>query len=129
MRDSVILTTSNYGQTTSVRAGDSPSTPTLSNKVANFDLTDATLIDALSKLSNEPIAGLHLGIEEIIQDKFSEPTDRSVRFSLSLVLLNGFRLVAAGILIGLFASDGLSRFLASQIPVFQPRMQEHSPPE
>jgi putative ABC transport system permease protein len=34
---------------------------------------------------------------------------------LRLVLLNGFRLVAAGILIGLFASYGLTRFLASQI--------------
>jgi hypothetical protein len=52
--------------------------------VAHFDLTNATLIDGLSKLSNEPIAGLHLGIEEIIQDKFPELTDRSVRFSLSL---------------------------------------------
>jgi ABC-type antimicrobial peptide transport system permease subunit len=34
---------------------------------------------------------------------------------LRLVLLNGFRLVAAGILIGLFASYGPIRFLASQI--------------
>jgi len=34
---------------------------------------------------------------------------------LRLVLLNGFRLVAAGILIGLFASYALTRFLASQI--------------
>jgi putative ABC transport system permease protein len=34
---------------------------------------------------------------------------------LRLVLLNGFRLVAAGVLIGLFASLGLTRFLASQI--------------
>jgi len=34
---------------------------------------------------------------------------------LRLVLFNGFRLVAGGILIGLFASYGLTRFLASQI--------------
>jgi putative ABC transport system permease protein len=34
---------------------------------------------------------------------------------LRLVLLDGFRLVAAGVLIGLFASLGLTRFLASQI--------------
>ncbi len=34
---------------------------------------------------------------------------------LRLVLLNGFRLVAAGILIGLLASYALTRFLASQI--------------
>jgi len=34
---------------------------------------------------------------------------------LRLVLFNGFRLVAGGILIGLFACYGLTRFLASQI--------------
>jgi putative ABC transport system permease protein len=34
---------------------------------------------------------------------------------LRLVLLNGFRLVAAGILVGLFASYALTRFLATQI--------------
>src|ERR1700687_513 len=80
----LVLTAYNYGQATSVKTEDFPSTPALSNRVAHFDLTDAALIDALSKLSNEPIAGLHLGIEEIIQDKFPERTDRSVRFSLSL---------------------------------------------
>jgi hypothetical protein len=48
-------------------------------------LIDSTLIDGLSKLSLEPIAGLHLGIEAIIRDKFSEPPDRSIRFSLNLV--------------------------------------------
>jgi hypothetical protein len=79
-----VLTAYNYGQATSVRTSDFPSTPALSNRVAHFDLTNATLIDGLSKLSNEPIAGLHLGIEEIIQDKFPEVTDRSVQFSLSL---------------------------------------------
>jgi hypothetical protein len=79
-----VLTAYNHGQVTSVRTEDFPITPALSNRVAHFDLMDATLIDALSKLSDEPIAGLHLGIEEIIQDKGSEPTNRSVRFSLSL---------------------------------------------
>jgi hypothetical protein len=80
----VVLIVCNYGQATSVGTEDLPSAPALSSRVAHFDLTDATLIDGLSKLSNEPIAGLHLGIEEIIQDKFPELTDRSVRFSLSL---------------------------------------------
>jgi hypothetical protein len=78
------LTAYNYGQASSVSTEDSPSTPALGNKLAHFDVTDATIIDALSKLSDEPIAGLHLGIEEIIQDKSSEPPDRSIRFSLSL---------------------------------------------
>jgi hypothetical protein len=73
-----------YGQAISISIEGSPSTPALSNRLAHFDMTDATIIDALSKLSNEPIAGLHLGIEEIIRDKNSEPPDRSIRFSLSL---------------------------------------------
>ena len=75
-----------HGQTNPFRTEeDSRSATASSSRVAQFDLTDATIIDALSKLSNEPISGLHLGIEEIIQDKTaSEPKDRSVRFSLSL---------------------------------------------
>lgn len=80
----LVLTANNCRQAPSVNPKDSPSTPALSNRLAHFDLTDATIIDALSKLSNEPIAGLHLGIEEIIQDKSSEPPDRSILFSLSL---------------------------------------------
>jgi hypothetical protein len=80
----LVLTVRNSGQATSVRTADSPSTPALTLKVAQYDVTDLAIIDALSKLSDEPIAGLHLGIEEIIQDKFSEPMDRSVRFSLHL---------------------------------------------
>jgi len=78
------LTVYNYGQTTSVRTEDHQSAAALNDRVAQFDVTDTTIIDALSKLSYEPIAGLHLGIEEIIGDTASEPTDRSVRFSLSL---------------------------------------------
>jgi putative ABC transport system permease protein len=35
---------------------------------------------------------------------------------LRLVLLNGFRLVATGIFVGVIASYGLTRFLATQIP-------------
>jgi hypothetical protein len=74
-----------HGKTTPFRTEDSRSATAFSSRVAQFDLTDATIIDALSKLSNEPISGLHLGIEEIIQNKTaSEPKDRSVRFSLSL---------------------------------------------
>jgi hypothetical protein len=79
-----VLAANSYGQTTAVSSDGFSTTPALSNKVAHFDLADATLLDALSKLSLEPIANLHLGIEEIIRDKFSEPTDRSIRFSLNL---------------------------------------------
>jgi hypothetical protein len=79
-----VFAANSYGQTSAVISDGFSTTPALSNKVAHFDLADATLLDALSKLSFEPIAGLHLGIEEIIRDKGSEPTDRSVRFSLNL---------------------------------------------
>jgi hypothetical protein len=78
----LVLLAYNHGQVTPVRTEDSPNTPAMSNRVPRFDLTDATIIDVLSKLSYEPITGLHLGIEEIIQDRASEPTDRSVRFCL-----------------------------------------------
>ena len=74
----------NKGQTGSVPTDDSPTTSALIHLVAHFDMKDATLVDALSKLSLEPIADLHLGIEEIIRDNGSEVADRSVRFSLTL---------------------------------------------
>jgi hypothetical protein len=79
-----VLAANSNPQTSSVASDGFSATSALSNKVAHFELTDATLLDALSKLSFEPIAGLHLGIEEIIRGKDSEPTDRSVRFSLNL---------------------------------------------
>lgn len=78
-----VLMAYNYGQTASVTE-DLQSAAALNHRVAQFDVTDSTIIDALSKLSYEPIAGLHLGIEEIIRDTASEPTDQNVRFSLSL---------------------------------------------
>lgn len=79
-----VFASATYAQTAPVGPDGVPTLLVLSNRVARFDLKDATLIDALSKLSHEPIADLHLGIEEIIQDKSSESTDRSVRFSLTL---------------------------------------------
>ena len=79
-----LLAGASKGQTGTVPTDDSPTASALSYKVADFDIKDATLVEALSKLSLEPIAGLHLGIEEIIRDKGSEVADRSVRFSLTL---------------------------------------------
>jgi hypothetical protein len=80
----ILFAAAKAGQTGSVLTYDSPTTSALSHKVAHFDMKDATLVDALSKLSLEPIAGLHLGIEEIIRENRSEVADRSVRFSLTL---------------------------------------------
>ena len=56
----------------------------LDRRVAVFRLTDATVIDGLSKLSAEPISGLHLGIEDILQTEFSDLTSASVRISLNM---------------------------------------------
>ena len=80
----LLVGVNSFWHTSSIAADNLANAPALSNKVAQFDLTDGTLVDALSKLSLQPIAGLHLGIEEIIRERSPEPTDRSVRFSLNL---------------------------------------------
>lgn len=56
----------------------------LDHKVAVFDLIDATVIDGFSKLSAEPIPGLHLGIEEILRARWSDLPPPSVKFSLKV---------------------------------------------
>jgi hypothetical protein len=56
----------------------------LNHRVAVFDLTDATVIDGFSKLSAEPISGLHLGIEEILRARWSDLPTPSVKLSLKL---------------------------------------------
>ena len=71
------------GQTTETQTGNQNASA-LGHILAHFDVTDSTVIEALSKLSLERIAGLHLGIEEILLERFSAPRDRSVRFSLNL---------------------------------------------
>jgi hypothetical protein len=80
----LILNPCGYGQTAQTKNDNELSTSALNYQVAHFDLTDATLIDALSKLSLEPISGLHLGIEVILRENVSAPQDRSIQFSLSL---------------------------------------------
>jgi hypothetical protein len=56
----------------------------LDYRVAEFELTDATVIDGLSRLSAEPISGLHLGIEEILRARWSDVPDPPIKFSLKL---------------------------------------------
>ena len=73
-----------YGQTAQIKNDNELRTSALDYRVAHFDLTNSTLIEGLSKLSLEPIAGLHLGIEVVLRENFSEAPDRSIRFSLSL---------------------------------------------
>lgn len=58
--------------------------PRLDQKVQDFEVTDASLIDALSALSSNSIENLHLGIEQLLRNRLSDPEDRSVLFSLHL---------------------------------------------
>jgi hypothetical protein len=58
--------------------------PPLDRPVQFFELKDGSLVDALAELSSNSIVGLHLGIEEIVREKLSDPRDKSVRFSLHL---------------------------------------------
>ena len=81
---SLVLGVGDYGLAAQVRNDDAPPDSILDHRVTHFDLSDSTLIEGLSKLSAEPIAGLHLGIEEVLQKKLSDPRDQSVRFSLHL---------------------------------------------
>jgi hypothetical protein len=73
-----------YGRMNQIRIENQPSMPPLDYRLAHFELTDSTIIEGLSKLSLEPIAGLHLGIEVALRETFLEGPDRSIRFSLSL---------------------------------------------
>jgi hypothetical protein len=79
-----ITSTGGQAQATQTGSDNALNEPVLDSKVAQFDLTDSTLIEGLSKLSSAPIAGLHLGIEEILQEKSSDSRDQSVRLSLRL---------------------------------------------
>src|SRR5467141_3984868 len=76
----LILGHCGYGQTTQIGNENQRSASSPNYRVAHFEVTDSTLIEALSKLSLEPIAGLHLGIEEILRERFSDGLDRSIRF-------------------------------------------------
>lgn len=80
----LILSLHAYGQTAQTKNDSELSTSALDHRVAHFDLTNSTLVEGLSKLSLEPIAGLHLGIEMVLGENFSDPVDRSIQFSLSL---------------------------------------------
>jgi hypothetical protein len=79
----MILSPCAYGQTTQTKNDDELSAPALNHIVAHFDLTDSTIIEGLSKLNSEPIAGLHLGIEVVLRESFYEASQQ-IRFSLRL---------------------------------------------
>jgi hypothetical protein len=56
----------------------------LDQEVADYNLADGALPDGLAELSRIPNVQLHLGIEEVLRERFATPLDRSVRFSLHL---------------------------------------------
>ena len=80
----LILGSCSYGQTTQISSDSELSASAVNYRVAHFDLTDSTIVEGMAKLSLEPIAGLHLGIEVALRERFSEGPDRSIRFSLTL---------------------------------------------
>jgi hypothetical protein len=54
-----------------------------SRRVSQFELVDGTLVDGLRKLVE--LEHLHLGIEKILRNKFSDPPIADPRFSVRLV--------------------------------------------
>jgi hypothetical protein len=52
--------------------------------IGHLELKDATLVDGISQLTLQPIAQLHIGLEEVLRRKRSDPRDRSVQFSVDL---------------------------------------------
>ncbi len=61
-----------------------PETLPLDQKVRSFEIKDATLPHTVAELSRGSLGRLHLGIEEIIGERRSDPTAQGVRFSLRL---------------------------------------------
>lgn len=82
-RFSVALTVAMLKGVAAARA-EPYSNSVLGDRVGLFDLIDAMVIDGLSQLSAEPISGLHLGIEEILRARWSDPPNQSVKFSIKL---------------------------------------------
>ena len=82
----LVLAASVFGQTrsNSSRDGDNRKLP-VDVIVEHFDLTDAIFPDGVSELSLKGIAGLHLGLEEIIRDRIQDDQrSQSPHFSLHL---------------------------------------------
>jgi hypothetical protein len=55
-----------------------------SQVIADFNFHGGALIDAIAELSSMPGLELHIGFEEIIRNRITDPRDRSVRFELHL---------------------------------------------
>ena len=68
-RFSVVLTVTTLFAIAAAQA-ESDINSVLDQKVAVFDLTDATVIDGLSQLSAEPISGLHLESKRFFEPDF-----------------------------------------------------------
>jgi hypothetical protein len=67
-------------QKTSVPAIPRP----LDYRLAEFEITDTSFVEAVSQLSRQPIEGLHLGLEEVLREKMSDPPFQGPHFSISL---------------------------------------------
>ena len=61
-----------------------PETFPLDQKMRSFEITNATFPHTVAELSRGSLGRLHLGIEQIIGERRSDPTAQGVRFSLRL---------------------------------------------
>lgn len=52
--------------------------------VVHYDLIDLSFADGIAELSRNPDVDLHLGVEEVLRERFAGPLDRSIRFSVHL---------------------------------------------
>src|SRR5579872_4658122 len=67
------------------QASPSPATiDVLDQKIPDFDVKDATFPQSLSELSRKHVQGMHIGFEEILRERVSDPYPPQPRFTLSL---------------------------------------------
>jgi hypothetical protein len=53
-------------------------------RLVEFEVNNATFVEAVSELSEQPVEGLHIGIEEVLRKTESKSTPEKGRFSLKL---------------------------------------------
>ena len=75
-----------FGQTLQIPRAQAPvsSDPHIADEVSRYELSDETVMEGLSKLSLDDGLSLHIGVEEVLRARITDPVDRTIRFSLSL---------------------------------------------
>jgi len=82
---SLLLSLSGLAQTAQMAQSEAVGkNASLEQQVERYSFIDGGIIDALAELSQSPEVKLHLGIEEILRERFAAPRERTFRFSISL---------------------------------------------